>query len=116
HQLQDSLLAALELVRGKQLDLATVVTAMAHNPAERFQLRDRGFLREGGYADLVLVSDQQATDVTVERVLSRCGWSPFEGRRFSHRVLGTWVNGALAFDGQDVVEHGAARPLQFNRD
>ncbi len=54
------------------------------------------------------------TDVTRERVLSRCGWSPFEGRRFRSSIDAVWVNGALAFDGQQVIEHGAAERLQFD--
>jgi dihydroorotase len=85
-----------------------------HNPAKRFSVIDRGFIREGYYADLVLVDMDGTTEVTRERVLSKCGWSPFEGRRFNSRVDGVWVNGALAFDGTQVIEHGAAMRLQFN--
>jgi dihydroorotase len=90
-----------------------VVTRVAHHPASRFRLRDRGFLREGYYADLVLVSPTAGTEVRRENVLSRCGWSPFEGRRFTSRIDSVWVNGALAFDGQQVIEHGAAMPLEY---
>jgi len=112
---QDVLLAALELVHEKKLDLATVVQAISHNPATRFGVIGRGYLREGYWADLVLVDLDGRTDVTAERVLSRCGWSPFEGRTFSSRIHSAWVNGALAFDGERVLEHAAAMALEFDR-
>lgn len=110
---QDVLVASLELVHDGKLDLHTVVRGITHNPAKRFSVVDRGFLREGYFADLVLVDMDGGTDVTPERVLARCGWSPFEGRRFRSRVDSVWVNGALAFDGQQVIEHGNAMRLQF---
>jgi len=111
---QDVLVAALELVHDGKLDLHTVVRGITHNPAVRFSVVERGFIREGYHADLVLVDMNGTTDVTRERVLSRCGWSPFEGRRFHSSIDAVWVNGALAFDGQQVIEHGAAERLQFN--
>ena len=111
---QDVLVAALELVHEGKLDLHTVVRGITHNPATRFSVVERGFIREGYHADLVLVDMDGTTDVTRERVLSRCGWSPFEGRRFRSSIDAVWVNGALAFDGEKVIEHGAAERLQFN--
>lgn len=111
---QEVLIAALELVHDNKLDLHTVVRGITHNPAKRFSVVERGFIREGYHADLVLVDMHGKTEVTRERVLSRCGWSPFEGRRFHSRIDAVWVNGALAFDGQNVIEHGAAMRLQFN--
>ena len=111
---QDFLVAALELVHEGKLDLHTVVRGMTHNPARRFSVVDRGFIREGYYADLVLVDMDGITEVTSERVLSKCGWSPFEGRRFNSRVDGVWINGALAYDGTQVIEHDAAMRLEFN--
>jgi dihydroorotase len=111
---QDVLVAALELVHEGKLDLHTVVRGITHNPARRFSVVDRGFIREGYHADLVLVNMDGTTDVSRERVLSRCGWSPFEGRRFNSSIDAVWVNGALAYDGQQVIEHGAAKRLQFN--
>ena len=111
---QDVLVAALELVHDGKLDLHTVVRGVTHNPARRFSVVDRGFIREGYHADLVLVDMHGTTEVTNEKVLSRCGWSPFEGQRFKSRIDAVWVNGALAFDGSQVIEHGAAQRLQFN--
>jgi dihydroorotase len=111
---QDFLIAALQLVHDGKLDLHTVVRGMTHNPARRFNVVDRGFIREGYHADLTLVDMQGATEVTRERVLAKCGWSPFEGRRFNSSVAAVWVNGVLAFDGEKVIEHGAAQRLEFN--
>jgi dihydroorotase len=111
---QDVLVAALELVHGGKLDLRTVVRGITHNPATRFSVVERGFIREGYHADLVLVDMNGTTEVTRARVLSRCGWSPFEGRRFRSSIDAVWVNGALAFDGERVIEHGAAERLRFN--
>jgi len=111
---QEVLVAALELVHDGKLDLHTVVRGITHNPARRFSVVDRGFIREGYHADLVLVDMNGTTDVSREKVLSRCGWSPFEGRRFHSRIDAVWVNGALAFDGSQVIEHGAAMRLEFN--
>ena len=111
---QELLIATLELVHENRLDLHTVVRGLTHNPALRFNVVERGFVREGYHADLVLVDMHGHTDITRERVLSRCGWSPFEGRRFNSSIDAVWVNGALAFDGQQVIEHGAAKRLQFN--
>jgi dihydroorotase len=111
---QDVLLASLELMHLGQLDAGTIVQCMAHNPATRFGVVERGFLREGYWADLVLVDLGAQTEVTSARVLSRCAWSPFEGRTFHSRIHSTWINGELAFDGQQVLEHGAARRIDFS--
>jgi len=111
---QDVLVAALELVHDGKLDLHTVVRGITHNPARRFGVVERGFIREGYHADLVLVDMDGTTDVTREKVLSRCGWSPFEGRQFRSSIDAVWVNGALAYDGNQVIEHGASERLQFN--
>jgi len=111
---QEVLVAALELVHDGKLDLHTVMNGITHNPARRFSVVERGFIREGYHADLVLVDMNGTTEVTRERVLSRCGWSPFEGRKFHSHIDAVWVNGVLAFDGQQVIEHGAARRLEFN--
>ncbi len=113
--IQEVLLALLELVHEGKIEMATAVRACAHNPAQRFGVVERGFIREGYHADLVLIDMQSPTNITRERVLSRCGWSPFEGRRFHSSIDSVWVNGRLAFDRQQVLEHGGAERLQFER-
>lgn len=91
--IQYSLLAMLELSRQGILPLDRVVELMSVHPAQRFGLTGRGEIRVGNYADLVLVSRGECTTVTRDNILSKCGWSPFEGETFHHRILNTWVNG-----------------------
>jgi dihydroorotase len=112
---QDALLSVFELYHDGVLGLAEIVEKTAHNPAIRFNVRDRGYLREGYYADLVLLDLAGATEVTAGRVLSRCGWSPFDGVKFRTRISSTFVNGQLAFDGENVFDHRAAMRLEFDR-
>ena len=91
--IQYSLLAMLELSKQGILPLEQVSQLMSANPAKRFGLEHRGSIADGNYADLVLVSPSQTTTVDKCNILSKCGWSPFEGQTFSHRIVGTWVNG-----------------------
>ena len=111
---QYALVAALECVHEGHFDIARVVQKFAHAPAQLFGVRERGFLREGYWADLVLVEERP---FTVERrdVLSRCGWSPFEGTTFRSRVASTWVNGQLAWNGSKLVGEANGRRLEFAR-
>ncbi len=117
---QHSLPAMLELVRQGFLDITLLVEKMCHAPARIFNLRDRGFIREGCFADLVLLEDEPWT-VSRENLLYKCGWSPFEGQSFSTRVAATFLNGHLAYQWDPSArqhrfsgERRAVR-LQFNR-
>ena len=112
---QEALVAALELVHEKKLTAAQVVRKFAHAPAQLFDVAERGFLREGWFADLVLVDPFTGYTVERDKVLSKCGWSPFEGTRFSSRVAATFVNGELAWDGQRLVGEPQGRRLEFAR-
>lgn len=111
---QYALVAALELVHEGRLTSAQVVQKFAHAPAQLFDVHGRGFLREGYAADLVLVDD---TPFTVQRadVLSKCGWSPFEGTTFRSRIASTWVNGELVWDGRQLVGKPQGQRLAFDR-
>lgn len=111
---QYALVAALELVHEGKLTTAQVVQKFAHAPAQLFDVEGRGFLREGYAADLVLVED---TPFTVQRedVLSKCGWSPFEGTTFHSRIASTWVNGELVWNGRQLVGDPAGQRLSFTR-
>jgi dihydroorotase len=111
---QYALNAALELVHEGHLTTAQVVQKFAHAPAQLFDVKQRGFLREGYAADLVLIEDNPLT-VRREDVLSKCGWSPFEGRTFHSRIASTWVNGALAWDGTRLVGAPNGQRLEFDR-
>ncbi|UTA52675.1 dihydroorotase [Lysobacter soli] len=111
---QYALVAALELVHEGRLTTSQVVQKFAHAPAQLFDVKGRGFLREGYAADLVLIDD---TPFTVQRedVLSKCGWSPFEGTTFRSRIASTWVNGELAWDGRQLVGQPRGQRLAFDR-
>ncbi|MFK3847374.1 dihydroorotase [Stenotrophomonas sp. NPDC078853] len=111
---QYALTAALELVHEGKLDIARVVQKFAHAPAQLFDVAERGYLREGYFADLVLVEDKPFT-VKREDVLSKCGWSPFEGTTFQSRIASTWINGQLAWDGTQIVGAANGQRLAFNR-
>ncbi len=111
---QYALNAALELVHEGRLSTAQVVDKFAHAPAKLFDVEGRGFLREGYAADLVLIDDTPFT-VRREDVLSKCGWSPFEGRSFHSRIASTWVNGVLAWDGTRLVGAANGQRLAFAR-
>ncbi|MBB5877389.1 MULTISPECIES: dihydroorotase [Xanthomonas] len=111
---QYALVAALELVHEGRLSVAQVVHKFAHAPALLFDVHERGFLREGYHADLVLIDDTAFT-VRREDVLSKCGWSPFEGRSFRSKIAATWVNGVLAWDGTRLVGSPNGQRLAFDR-
>lgn len=111
---QFALNAALECVHEGHFDITRVVQKFAHAPAQLFDVAERGFLREGYFADLVMVEDTPFT-VTREQVLSKCGWSPFEGTTFRSRIASTWVNGRLAWDGTQLVGEAAGQRLAFAR-
>lgn len=110
---QHNLLIGLELVQSGMLELPALVHKMSHAPAIRFGVVERGFLREGYFADLVRVSLDAHTEVDDEPVHARCGWTPFTGMRFRARVLHTWVNGASAWNEQGFAQESHARKLEF---
>jgi dihydroorotase len=112
---QEALVAALECVHEGHFGVAQVVQKFAHAPAQLFDVAERGFLREGWFADLVLVDPDAPYTVERAGVLSRCGWSPFEGTRFRSRVSATFVNGELAWDGARLVGAPQGQRLAFAR-
>jgi dihydroorotase len=112
---QDALLAALEFYHDGELSLEDIVLRTAHNPARRYRVAERGFLREGYWADLVLVDTGRPTAVTRARVLSQCGWSPFEGETFRSSITATLVNGQVVYREGQLIEAPAAARLQIGR-
>lgn len=111
---QYALLSALEHAHSGRLSRSQIVQKFAHAPAQLFDVAERGFLREGYYADLVLVEDSPLT-VQRQDVLSKCGWSPFEGHTFKSRIAATWVNGQIVWDGQTLLGQPQGRRLEFAR-
>jgi dihydroorotase len=100
---QHALPMLFELVRKGELDLHTVVKKTSHAVADMFGIVDRGYLREGYFADLTLIDDRTPAPVTPGSIRYKCGWSPLEGLIMPVSVTATWVNGQLAWDGRDVL-------------
>jgi dihydroorotase len=112
---QHALLAMLEKAKEGIISVERVVEKMAHAPAICFQLEDRGFIREGYFADLVIVDPSTSNAVTKDTILYQCGWSPFEGTTFSHSIAATYVNGNCVYDGKHVSGEFFGKRLTFNR-
>ncbi|MHA7112439.1 dihydroorotase [Sunxiuqinia elliptica] len=110
---QHSLTAMLEFVKQGKLSAEKVVKKMCHAPADLFRIDRRGYIREGYYADLVLVNPDKAWTVCPENIFYKCGWSPFEGTTFSHQVSKVFVNGELAYDRGEVKKHVRGKQLNF---
>lgn len=111
--IQFSLVTMLELVDQGVLTLERLVELMCHNPARLFEVRGRGFLREGYQADIVLIRPHSGWTVTKETILSKCGWSPMEGHMFLWRVEQTLCNGHTVYDKGRVDTDYTGRPVEF---
>ena len=112
---QFALQCALEQHFSGALPLERIVESLTHAPAQLFDVAERGFLREGYKADLVLVDPHKPHTVRREEVLSRCGWSPFEGHTFRSSIASTWVNGRRVWDGSQVDDSVRGERLVFAR-
>jgi dihydroorotase len=112
---QHGLPAMLELMHQGKISLEKVVEKMCHSPAVCFQVKDRGFLREGAFADLVLVNLNSPWKVTRENLLYKCGWSPFEGTTFQSAVASTFVNGEKVYHQGRVDDSIRGQRLVFER-
>lgn len=112
---QHALPAILDKSQDGLISIEKVVQKMCHNPAILFQIEKRGFIREGYYADLVLVDMDTAWEVNKDNILYKCGWSPFEGTRFKSQVKYTFVNGHLAYNKGVLSRQRKAKRLTFNR-
>ncbi len=112
---QHSLTAMLEMSKKGLIPIERVIEKMCHAPADLFRIDRRGYIREGYYADLVLINPNQSWVVSPENILYKCGWSPFDGMEFSHQVTATFVNGYLVYAIGDVVSPIPGKRLKFNR-
>ena len=112
---QHALPAMLEFYKKGKISLEKVVEKMCHNPAICFQIEKRGFVKEGYFADLVLVDLDNPWEVTKENILYKCGWSPFEGQIFNSTITHTFVNGHIAFEHGSFDESKKGHRLKFNR-
>ena len=112
---QHSLSMMLHYVKEGKISLEKVVQKMSHNIATIYQIKDRGFIREGYYADLVMVDREKPFTVAKENVLSKCGWSPLEGFTFPASIERTFVNGTMVYGNEAWDESVKGKRLLFDR-
>lgn len=113
--IQHSLTALLEMCHEYKLSLGDVVRLTSHNVAKRYHIIDRGYIKEGYKADLVLVDMNKPNKVEKSSIISKCGWSPFENRIFQSKIISTFVNGNKVYDNGKIVDDNNGMPLMFNR-
>lgn len=112
---QHTLLAMLEKVKDGTISIEKLIEKACHNPAILFDIEKRGYIKEGYFADLVIVDPRQNQTVTKENILYKCGWSPFEGKTFSSTVTHTFVNGTLMYENGKFNDDVKGKRLTFNR-
>jgi len=112
---QHALVVMMEAVKKGKITVEKMVQKMCHNPAKLFRIEKRGFVREGYYADLVIVDPNVPQTVNSENILYKCGWSPFEGKSFTSSVTHTFVNGNLVYKEGVFYGDEKGRRLLFNR-
>lgn len=112
---QHSVLLMLQYFKAGKISLEKIVEKMSHAVAECFEIKDRGYIREGYYADLVIVDTNAQTTVSKNNILSGCGWSPFEGHTFPAAITHTFVNGNLVYGDGVWNESVGGKRLEFDR-
>jgi len=112
---QHAVVAILEKVKEGIIPIEKAVEKMSHNPAKLFQIEKRGFIKEGFYADLVLINPNKPQLVSKDNILYKCGWSPFEGTTFSSTITHTFVNGTLMYNNGVFNEKIKGKRITFNR-
>ena len=112
---QHALPVMLEFFSSKKIKLEKIVEKMCHNPAICFKIKNRGFIRKGYYADLVLVNLKKPWKVKKSNILYKCGWSPFEGQTFNSNITHTFINGHLAYKNGKFNEEKKGMRLKFSR-
>ncbi len=112
---QHALPAMINASKEGKISLEKIVEKMCHNPAILFEVKKRGYIREGYYADLVLVDTNKSWVATKENTLYKCGWTPFEGTEFKSTITHTFVNGELVYNQGTFKETLHGKRLEFNR-
>ncbi len=112
---QHSLQLMLELAKQGIFTVEDVAARMSHGPAECFNIKDRGFIREGYFADIAIVNLNLPDSYTTNNPAYKCGWSPFEGKEFSSSIIHTFVNGAHTVAGGKLTTEINPKPLEFDR-
>ncbi|QVY64352.1 dihydroorotase [Polaribacter sp. Q13] len=112
---QHAVIALLEKVKEGVIPIEKLVEKMSHNPAKLFQIKKRGFIKEGYFADIVLIDTNKPQTVSKDNILYKCGWSPFEGTTFSSTISHTFVNGNLIYNEGVFNDDIKGKRLTFNR-
>jgi len=112
---QHSLQVMLEFYHRGEISLPKIVEKMAHNPAIRFKIKNRGFIKEGYFADFTIVDLNKPEVVSSENILYKCGWSPLEGTQFSSSIFMTIVNGHIVYQNNQVDTQYRGKMLKYNR-
>jgi dihydroorotase len=112
---QHALVAMMEAHHNGKISIEKMVEKMCHNPAILFQIEKRGYIKEGYFADLVLVNPNNPWTVNKDNILYKCEWSPFEGSTFKSRVTHTILNGTVVYENAKFSNQNAAMRLTFNR-
>jgi dihydroorotase len=112
---QHAVIALLEKVKDGVISIEKLVEKMSHNPAKLFQIEKRGFIKEGYFADLVLIDTKKPQTVSKDNILYKCGWSPFEGTTFSSTITHTFINGNLIYNNGVFNDDIKGKRITFNR-
>ena len=112
---QHALEALFEMHHREKISVEKIVEKTAHNPAILFEIENRGFIKEGYKADLVLIDPNAPWTVTKDNLVYKCGWSPFEGTTFTSRITHTFINGVLAYENGKYVNRTHGERLTFTR-
>lgn len=112
---QHALIALLEMAKQNKITLEKIVEKACHNPAIMYKIEKRGYIKEGFYADLVLIDLNKSQTVNKENILYKCGWSPFEGTTFSSTIISTFVNGNVIYNHGKFNDTIKGERLIFNR-
>ncbi|MEA3451037.1 MAG: dihydroorotase [Bacteroidota bacterium] len=113
--IQHSLNIMLEFVKNGDLSIDEVVEKMCHNPAKIFKIKNRGFIKKGYFADIVILDLNAKTEVLKQNLLYKCNWSPLEGTVFDSKVVSTIVNGKFVYNNNEIVENKKAMRVEFER-
>ena len=113
---QHSLIVMYEHYLNKKITLQKIVEKMCNNPAKIFKINKRGYIREGYYADLVILDPNKKQTISSNNILYKCGWSPFEGKTFNSVITHTFVNGHLAFNNGNLDDSKLGMKINFNNE
>lgn len=113
--IQHTLVAMMEFYHRGIISIEKLVEKMSHNPAILFRIQERGFIREGYWADLTLVDSNRPWTISKENILAKCGWSPFEGETFQSQITHTIVSGNLIYENGTIISQLPGQRMTFNR-